>query len=118
MVQKEIVKQQADVDQWEKDESYEEGEVVKLAVGESIEGLLIDKYASVKYNTCIYKIKDKHDDSIKVVLGTTILDKLMEPKQIGDVVKIKRLSDNVSQGGRSYQNWETYHLHRSASMEV
>ena len=118
MLQKEIFKQQADMDQWEKDDSYEEGEVVKLEVGESVEGLLVDKFQSVKYSTKIYKIKDKDDEKIKVIVGTTILDKLMEPKDIGELVKIKRLEDSVSQGGRSYQNWETFHLHRSSSKEA
>lgn len=113
MVQEEINKVE---DKWVKDESLEEeGEVVKLKVGESIEGLLVDKFPSTKYNTSIYKIKDKDDDKIKIIIGTTILDKLMQPKEIGEVVKIKRLEDGLSQRGVEFQNWETYHLHRSSS---
>jgi len=114
MVQREI--EENENDKWVKDESYEEeGEVIKLGVGESIEGLLVDKFPSTKYNTSIYKIKDKDDDNIKIIIGTTILDKLMQPKEIGELVKIKRLDDGKSQRGVEFQNWETYHLHRSSS---
>ena len=113
MVQQEIENKK---EEWVKDESYdEEGEVIKLKVGESIEGLLVDKFPSTKYNTSIYKIKDKDDEKIKIIIGTTILDKLMQPKEIGELVKIKRLEDGKSQRGVEFQNWETFHLHRSSS---
>jgi len=113
MVQKEINENEGE---WVKDESYdEEGEVVKLGVGESIQGLLVDKFPSTKYNTSIYKIKDKDDEKVKIIIGTTILDKLMQPKEIGEEVMIKRLENGKSQRGVEFQNWETYHLHRSSS---
>lgn len=117
MVQRNIEENiEANNTKWVKDESYDdEGEVVKLGVNESIEGLLVDKFPSSKYNTSIYKIKDKDDDTIKIIIGTTILDKLMQPKEIGEVVKIKRLENGKSQRGVEFQNWETYHLHRSSS---
>lgn len=117
MVQKNIDEEkQAEDKQWEKDSiSEEDGEVIKLGVNESLEGLLVDKFPSTKYNTSIYKIKDKDDDKIKIVIGTTVLDKLMQPKEIGEEVKIKRLEDGKSQRGVEFQNWETYHLHRSSS---
>ena len=102
-------------EKWVKDESYEEGEVVKLEANESIEGLLVDKFDSVKYDAGIYKIKDKNDEKIKIIVGTTVLDKLMKPKEIGDLVKIKRLEDGKNQRGQSFQNWETYHMHKSSS---
>lgn len=114
MVQKEINNNEGE---WVKDETFDdEGEVVKLKVGESIQGLLVDKFPSTKYNTSIYKIKDKDDDKVKIIIGTTILDKLMQPKEIGEEVKIKRLEDGKSQRGVEFQNWETYHLHRSSSL--
>ena len=115
MVQKEIEKEEAEETKWEKDETYDDAEVVKLKVGESIEGLLVDKFQSVKYDAGIYKIKDKDDEKTKVIVGTTILDKLMKPKEVGEVVKIKRLEDSVNQRGQQVQHWETYHLHRSSS---
>jgi hypothetical protein len=112
MVQKEIEEENV----WVKDETHEdEAEVVKLKVGESIQGLLVDKFPSTKYNTSIYKIKDKDDEKVKIIIGTTVLDKLMQPKEIGELVMIKRLEDGKSQRGVEFQNWETYHLHRSSS---
>lgn len=114
MVQKEIKEEESE---WVRDESYEDGEVVKLTVGESIEGLLVDKFDSAKYNAGIYKIKDKDDKKVKVIVGTTVLDKLMKPKEIGEEIKIKRLEDSTNQKGQSFQNWETYHLHRSSSLD-
>jgi len=101
--------------EWVKDQPEEDAEVVKLDIGESIQGLLVDKFHSGKYDAGIYKIKSKDCDKIQIVLGTTILDKLMIPKIVGDEVKIKRLEDSVNPKGQSYQNWETYHLHKSSS---
>ena len=115
MIQQDIEKEEIEETQWEKDESYDDAEVVKLGVGESIEGLLIDKFSSAKWNAGIYKIKDKDDDKAKVIVGTTVIDKLMKPKEIGEENKIKRLEDSVNQKGQNFQNWETYHLHRSSS---
>lgn len=117
MIQEEIKSGEAEEPKWEKDESYDDAEVVKLGVGESIEGLLVDKFNSKKYNAGVYKIKDKDDTKVKVILGTTILDKLMKPKEIGEVIKIKRLDDSTNQSGQDFQNWETYHLHRSSSVK-
>lgn len=101
---------------WDKDKPEEDAEVVKLQVDESIEGLLTDMFKSTKYNAMIYKIKVKDEKLVKVIVGTTILDKLMVPKAIGDEVKIKRLDDTTNQKGQSVHNWETYHLHKSSSL--
>ena len=97
---------------WVEDEMVfdDDGEVVKLQVGESIEGLLIDVKDSTKYNTKIYKVKVKDDDVPKVILGTTILDKLMNGKEIGKPIRIERLGDGPVTKGKPLQNWKTYHL--------
>ena len=115
MVQNEIESKET---KWEKDELYsqEDAEVIKLGVGESIEGLLIDKFNSVKYDAGIYKIKDKDDEKLKVIVGTTVLDKLMLPKEVGEEIKLKRLEDSTNAKGQSFQNWETYHMHKSSSL--
>lgn len=88
-------------EEWEKDEHEldDDSDVVKLGVNESIAGILMDKYRSTKYNAGIYKIKTKDDDRLKIILGTTVLDKLMEPKKVSEEVMIKRLEDGVSQNG-------------------
>ncbi len=93
---------------WVKDQTEAEGEVLKLQVGESVEGMLIDKFESKKYNAGVYKIKVKDDDIPKVLLGTTILDKVMKTKEIGVEIKIVRLDDSVNQAGQNVQHWETY----------
>jgi len=93
---------------WVEDEH--ESEIVKLQVGESIEGLLTDKYPSTKWKAQIYKIKVKDDELPKVIVGTTILDKMMMNKEIGELVKIERLADGKSTKGQPLQNWKTYHL--------
>jgi len=95
--------------EWEKDHD-EEAEVVKLEVGDSIEGLYLDKIESKKYECMCYKIKE-HDNPIpKVILSTTVLEKMMESKSIGDLVKIKRIEDGTNQAGQKYSRWETYHV--------
>ena len=106
--QKELGKE-AEANEWEQDEYMDDAEVIKLQVGESIEGLLVDKYPSKKYDVQIYKIKVKDDDLSKIVLGTTILDKMMKNKEVGEPVKIERLEDKPSDKGNPIQNWKTYH---------
>jgi hypothetical protein len=96
--------------EWERDQAGDEdAEVVKLQIGESISGVLMDKFDSVRYGCGIFKIKVKDDDKLKVLLGTTILDKLMKKREIGELIKIERLPDQTSGAGRLYQNFEVYH---------
>ena len=106
------MKKQSEIDEvsWEQDEApKDDAEVVKIKVGESIQGVLTDKFQSTKYDTQIYKIKCKNDDIVKVVLGTTLLDRMMMDKQVGDLVKIERLADSPSKQGKPLQNWRTFH---------
>ena len=106
---KEAVEKPEAEDEWEEDQDFDDGEVVKLNPGESIVGLYQDKVRSAKHNCMCYKIKVKGDDVPKVILGTTILEKMMETKEIGEEVKIERLEDGVNQAGVTYQKWKTYH---------
>ena len=94
---------------WEKDADEDDAEVIKLGIGESVEGLLIDKIHSQKYNSECYKIKPYNKDKAVVLLGTTILDKKMKNKEIGQEVKIVRLDDGISNAGVIYQMYETFH---------
>ena len=102
-------KEESEDSEWIADEYEDDAEVIKIQVGESIEGLLIDKYSSKKWNTNIYKIKVKNDEKPKVLLGTTILDKMMANKEINEEVKIERLEDKPSDKGNPIQQWKTYH---------
>ena len=101
---------EADELNWEPDpQPKDDAVVVKLKVGESIQGVLVDKLQSTKYDTMIFKIKEKNDDVVKVILSTTLLDRLMKDKEIGDLIKIERLPDSPSKQGKPLQNWATYH---------
>lgn len=93
---------------WERDTQEEDGEVIKIEVGQSVEGLLVDKFKSQKYNTFVYKIRTKKN-KLLVLLGSTILDKMMQNRELGEEIKITRLDDQQSQTGRTYQVFETYH---------
>jgi hypothetical protein len=104
-----------EADEWQKDETDEDADVVKLEVNQEIQGMLVDKFDSVKYSCGIYKIKVKDDERIKIILGTTLLDKMMAKREIGEIVKVKRLEDATSGAGRSYQNYEV--LHKKAKDE-
>jgi hypothetical protein len=96
------------LDAWEKDMPEDDGEVIKMEVGQSIEGLLVDKFASIKYNTFVYKIKTK-EGKLLIILGSTLLDKMMQTREIGEEIKITKLEDQTSQKGRTYQMYETFH---------
>jgi len=96
--------------EWERDEAQDEdAEVVKLEPGKSIEGLLVDKFDSVRYGCGIYKIKVKNKDKLQIILGTTLLDKMLEKRQIGEEVKIERHEDQKSGTGRTYQVYDVFH---------
>jgi len=101
-------------EKWVKDDPPEnEGVVIKLDVGETITGLLLDKYPSTKYKGhMIYKLKVKDDDVVKVIIGTTILDQWMKNKEINEEVRIKRLNDIPTDKAKDMQNYETYHIER------
>ena len=89
--------------------SDEAAEVVKLQVGESVEGVLTDVLESVKWpGKKIYKIKVKDDDVLKVLVGTTNLDRLMSTKKVGDLVKIERKEDVPRKTGNPLQIYKTY----------
>jgi len=107
--QAEINTEEGKID-WEEDpQPKDDGEVLKLQVGESVEGVLMDKFQSTKYTTMIFKVKVKDDDIMKVILSTTLLDRLMKERNIGELVKIERLKDSPSKMGKALQNWKVYH---------
>lgn len=83
----------SDFDQTTDDNSewteHRDGDVVKLEPGESIEGLLIGKGISHKYNDCgIFKIQTKEEPIPKIILGSKQLDRMMADVNTGVVVRI------------------------------
>jgi len=108
MEQKEIETEK----KWVKDsdDQYDDdADVVKLDVGESIEGLLEAKKHSNLFGY-VYKFKVKGDSRFKILCGTTVLNTKMANKQVGDEIMVERLKDAKNQAGRSYQVYETYHM--------
>ena len=93
---------------WEKDTPDEDGEVIKIDVGQSVEGILMDKFKSLKYSTYVYKVRTK-EGKLLVFLGSTILDKMLQNRNLGEEIKVTRLPDQQSQSGRTYQVFETFH---------
>jgi len=94
---------------WEKDTPDEDGEVIKIDVGQSVEGILMDKFKSLKYSTYVYKVRTK-DGKLLVFLGSIMLDKMMQNRNLGEEIKVTRLPDQQSQSGRTYQVYETFHM--------
>jgi hypothetical protein len=100
--------------EWTEDETVpfpddENSEVIKLQVDEYIEGKLVDIVPSTTWKgRNIYKVKEKDRDTIKVLLGTTILDRQMSTKSVGDYVKIERLMDKPTDKGNPLQQYRTY----------
>ena len=95
---------------WVEDEPESDAEVVKLQVGDNLEGLFTDKFHSTKWNADCYKIKPVKDEKTRIIVATTILQKMMMNKEIGTEVKIERMEDTTNAKGQSVQNWKTYHL--------
>lgn len=99
--------------QWTEDEAVpypddESSEVTKIQEKGSLEGKIVDIAASTSWKgRNIYKIDDG-TGIIKVILGTTILDRQMSTKKVGDWVKIERLLDKASSKGNPFQQYRTY----------
>jgi hypothetical protein len=85
-----------------------DGQVIKLKVGESIEGTLISIDQSSRYNSGIYKIKTKDSDIPKVLLGTTMLDRKLKIIELGTQVKIKRDKDAATDKGQPMHIYHVY----------
>ena len=111
MKQKEIEQTQTNIEKkWiEDEEQSDDAEVVKLNVGESIEGILLEKKPSDIFGF-IYKIQKKDDPMPKIICGTTILVKKMMNKEIGSEILIKRIDDFKTKKGRFVHDYKTYHL--------
>ena len=91
------------------DEQYEDdADLIKLDVGETLEGLLVTKKHSNLFGY-VYKFQVKGDSRFKILCGTTVLNTKMANKQEGDEIMVERLKDAKNQAGRSYQVYETYH---------
>jgi len=87
-----------------------DGEVVKLGVGDFIQGILLDRFPSKKFKgKMIYKVKEKDDPVVKVLVGTTMLDKVMGAYEVNDLVLIKRLEDIHTDNPNDMQQYVTYH---------
>jgi len=92
----------------------ENAEVIKLKVGESVQGEIIDIIDSKKWpGRRIYKIQDDDGEKVKVILGTVMLDRLMAPKATGDLVKILRTQDQPSEKGNPLQTYKTFKIKES-----
>ena len=98
----------------------EEVKFIKLEIGDSIEGLLLDKITSnkrYKKDTHYYKIKIPDDPIHKMLRGTTVLDRKMATREIGEPIRIERLPDQQTDDGVTYQVYKTYHRNNGETAE-
>lgn len=87
----------------------ENAEVVKLQVGQSVEGEIVGLVDSKKWaGHRVIKIKEAGSDHVNVILGTTMLDRKMSGKKIGDIVKITRMPDQPSDKGNNLQVYKVF----------
>ena len=93
---------------WGEDKD-EDGEIIKLEIGETIEGIIIDKGHSTRYDADIIKIKAKDDGTPKVIICTTILEKRIKNKEIGEEILIERINDIINSKKQPTHNYKTYH---------
>ena len=99
---------------WKKVENDEadDAEQVKLEVGESLEGMLLDKFEfdsnfGKKNWGYIVKVKDRSKPSL--LFGCSWLNKNMMDVSVGDAVLIERLVDKKNKQGMSYQVFDVYY---------
>ena len=111
MSQKQLEKKEAGVGRkWVEDEdTSDDAEVVKLEVGQSIEGLLMEKKPSDIFGF-VYKLQVVGQELPKIICGTIILNKRMANKEVGSEVRIERLKDVKTSKGRFAHDYRTFHL--------
>ena len=99
---------------WVKDEDEAvDAEQIKLDVGESVEGLLLDKFdfeGGYGKRNWGYIIKVKDKDHPVLLFGCTMLNNKMLEKQVSTEIYIERMPDQKNKAGMSYQVYETYHM--------
>lgn len=111
MSQKQLEKKEAveSTGDWEKDEDVsDDAEVIKLEIGDSIEGILLEKKPSDIFGM-VYKIKTRDSELPKIICGTTILNKRMGPREVGEEVRILRIADVKTSKGRFAHQYDTFH---------
>ena len=93
----------------EDEETFEDdADVIKLEIDQSITGILTEKKPSDTFGY-IYKIKVKDDERLKIICGTTVLNKKMVNKQEGSEIMIERVKNEKNKKGREYHNFKVYH---------
>lgn len=110
MSQKQLEKKEAGGNMdWERDEDVsDDAEVIKLEIGDSIEGILLEKKPSDIFGM-VYKIKTKESELPKIICGTTILNKRMGPREVGEEIRILRIADVKTSKGRFAHQYDTFH---------
>lgn len=108
MKQTEISKEWTKVEADEADDA----EQIKLEVGESVEGLLLDKFefdGNFGKKNWGYIIKPKGKESSVLLFGCSWLNKNMLGVSINTEVLIERLADKKNKQGMSYQVFDVYY---------
>jgi len=91
--------------------SGEAEEKLKIQENNPLNGLLWDirqyeKMDGKTQNVYVFKVKD--DPVLKLVYGTTMLDRQMSKHKVGDLVRIERLPDKPTNKGNPMQEYKTY----------
>ena len=84
-----------------------EREVYKIEQNKSIEGLLTERRTSHDFGY-VYYLKVKDDPIEKVILGTTMLNQLMQQVEDGQEIIIERLKDIKTSNNRTMHDYTVY----------
>ena len=76
--------------------------------GDEIRGKLIAKEDSMSYDNKVYKIET--EDGLRVVFGTTVLDRIMESIEVGSELKIvfTGVKESKEKGYSPYKLFDVY----------
>ena len=107
-------KEKMDEKKWIQDKDYTEyAEQIELEVGESVEGLLLDKFDFIgmfgnKNWGYIIQVKDKNHPVL--LFGSTILNNKMSNKELNTEIGIERLPDKKKKDGTPYKFYNVYRI--------
>jgi len=87
----------------------DDADVIKLDVGESLEGLLLEKKPSDLFGY-VYKIKKEEDPRIKILCGTTVLNSKFANIDTDTEVLVERLKGKKNKSGRDYQDYDVWFI--------
>ena len=93
-------------------------QLLKLEIGDYVKGVLKHKGFSEKYGCGLFKIHCEESDTIKVILGSAILDRKLEAHFEGENIIIERVDDVLNKRDQITHDYMIYAKKTGNDIEI